>query len=153
MSADTFAHGEAELAEALGVAPALLQAARKKMRATEWGPGTNGAIAYTDAALPALVKLVTGEKMSVSELGVLLEKIRAASPAPVPARVWRLFRNPRVIEVRLPDETLVNIRVRHTTTLRAGEQGTVLQVQKNADGGYELAQRLPRTLRRGLQQA
>lgn len=148
-----FVHGEATVAKALGVAASLLQAARKKMRAGDWSTGPGGVIAYTEAALPELVLLVTGEKMAAEELEALREKTRATDEPPVQARVWRLFRNPHVIEVQLPDATLVNIRVRHTTTLRAGEQGTVLQVKQTTDGKYELAQRLPRSIRHGLQSA
>ena len=149
----SFLHGEAAVANALGVSPSLLQTARKKMRATGWGTGAGGTIAYAAAALPQLVLLVTGEKMAPDELASLIEKTRAGDEPTIAARVWRLFRNPHVIEMQLPDATLVNVRVRHTTTLRAGEQGTVLQIKRTADGHYELAQRLPRSIRRGLQSA
>jgi hypothetical protein len=54
-----------------------------------------------------------------------------------------------VIEVKLPDGTLANVRVNHTNTLRAGEAGTVLKVVCR-ENSYELDQRLPRSVRRGL---
>lgn len=149
MSAYPFS--EATIAEAMGIPATVLQTARKKMReGEEWGLMPSGKVGFAEAALDHLVQVLGGEKIAAEDLALLIEKTRSANGSTVSARVTRFFRNPHVIEMELPDATKVNVWVRCTNKLRAGDQGTVLLLTRTTDGNFELAQRLPRTVRQGL---
>jgi uncharacterized protein YcgL (UPF0745 family) len=67
---------------------------------------------------------------------------------PVPATISKFFGNPRLVECTLADDTRHLIMVQSKKNLRLG---MTLKLAKMPDGIYELAQRLPRSVREGRQ--
>jgi len=151
MSQLTFIYGESELAAALGLPVRMLQKNRvKKMSAdADWALHGNH-VAYSAAGVRRAVQLLGPElDGQIVDLETLLEKCRLrvnGERQELNATVNRFFPNPHLVEMRFPDQTTCHVRVQTTKNLRPG---MVLRVASVTGGGYELAQRLPRSVREG----
>ena len=155
MSASQFLYGETELAEALGLPIRLLQKNRSKKRSAgaDWALNANH-VAYTTAGVGRAVQLLGPDlDGQIVDLEILLDKcrLRANGEAPeIKAIVARFFANPHLVELRLPDQTSCHVRVQTTRNLRPGME---LRVTGTPATGFELAQRLPRSVREGRNHA
>jgi hypothetical protein len=151
-----FVHGEAELADALGLPVKLLQKNRTRQLVQESHWGLNrGHVAYTDLGARLAVQMLSPdfEKNGGATIAVLLEKSRLRLNGELPevaGIVHRFFPNPNLVEFKLPDDVLVNVRVQSKKNLRLGMS---LRLRALPEGGYELGQRLPRSMREGRRNA
>ncbi len=143
-----FVHGEVELAEAVGVPVRNFQKKRaKQLRQNEdWGLNVMR-VAYTPLAVSRILDLVTGRAVPAGELADLLEKSLLGSgqkngaPEPILGRISRFFPNPHLLQVTLPNDAKVNVRVKTTVNFRLGMEAPVRELES---GKYELAKKLPR---------
>lgn len=146
MSAATFIYGEEALASGLGLPLPLL----KKIRARDLAEGKDWAlnrnrVAYTQRGAELVVAGLSPALPADDRVEVIKKSaLDAVAELVVAAKVSRMFSNPHLVEVVLPDKKTARIRVRTTQALRVG---TVLKVQAVAgtEDGYELAQRLPQS--------
>ena len=155
MSTSLFIYGEVELAAAVGLPVRLLQKNRaKKMDAdADWALNGNR-VAYSMAGVCRATELLGVDlDGQILDLETLLEKCRLrgnGEPTEVKGMVARFFANPHLVEMRLRDQTNCRVRVQTTKNLRPG---MVLRLEQSAGGGWELAQRLPRSVREGRNHA
>lgn len=146
MSAVPFEYGEAELAQALGVATKHFQRQRVKnlRQGVEWEL-VNLRVAYAKNGAARILELVAPTAITAPELALLLEKSRLKSGekngGEIEAVVCRFYLNPRLMQVTLPNAAKVNVRVKETKNFRVGME---VPVRPLDNGGYELARKLPR---------
>lgn len=144
-SGTVFIHGEAELAQACGIAVKHFQRVRTKnlRHGLDWDLNVLR-VAYAKNAVPRVLELVTGLAVTPAELATLLEKSvlgQKNGAAEIEGRVKRFFLNPRLMAVELPSRAVVNVRVKTVANFRLGME---VPVRLLADGRYELARKLPR---------
>lgn len=153
-----FIFGEVELAEASGIHVSQFAGARKKLRQAEHWDLNNMRVAYSQAGLTAVLEAVLPVQPAPELLQVLTEQAlldqpektaAAAQPAKeIDGTVTRIgghggpWANAQLMELKLPDDTLVRIRVRETKNFRRGMKCPLRWNQTT--NTYELARRLPR---------
>lgn len=162
-SADPYAYAEEALSSALGLPLELLRKNRLAHleQVIHWNL-RRGAVAYSHpgliAALDRLWPHLQNGPRPMPTITELLEKCRLPGAQDIQnALVQRTYANPRIVDVVLPDARTVRISVQTSKNLRPG---MVLRVRGVGNGAhhpvpeeYELAQRLPRTLREGRRAA
>jgi len=151
MSDTPFIYGEAEMAAALGLPVRLLQKNRtKKMAAgADWDLNGNR-VAYSSAGAGQALQLLAYE-LENNPIGLpeLLEKSRLRAEGELPefnGTIKRFWPNPHLVDFELPDGSVARVRVQTTKNLRPG---MTLPLTRTADGTFELAGRLPRTVLAG----
>lgn len=159
-SSSIFIYGEQELAAELGLPASILQKNRTKKLAsgTDWDLN-KGRVAYSAPGAIRAVQLLTEQKMfgapttDLAEVEALIEKSRLLVNGELPevdGTIARFWSNPHLVDFELPDKTIARVRVQSTKNLRAG---MVLKLVKSPEGEYELAGRLPRSVREGRRHA
>jgi hypothetical protein len=152
MAEEAFRHGEAALATVTGLHPLALAEARKKTarQGTHWALVKNR-VAYSEAGVRLVVEFLTGPIEDEAIAGVpvaevllrsLLEELAPSPVPPVMGAVCAFYVNRQLIGVRLPDSTVVNVRV---ATAQNFVRGMEVPLKPLGEGRYELARKLPRT--------
>lgn len=136
---------ESEVARASGLATKKIAALRMAhlKQAEDWEL-VELRVSYSDAGLERLGYLLTsGVELAARLKGTLQKKVAPAPVAkPMEGRIVRFYRNPHLMQVRLENDRLVDVRVRTVVNLR---EGMAVPVRATATAGlYELARRLPR---------
>jgi hypothetical protein len=144
-----FVHGELELAAASGIAQKNLARARQRhLREGEDWDLAGLQVAYSKNGLARVLEKVTGkpvEQGAIAGVPLLeLEEKTRLTPAngddQVMAKVARLYQNPHLLQIALPDGQLTNVRVKFSKNFRRGMEIPIVRTEQ----GYELARRLPR---------